>query len=136
MQISEVRFPNTIPELLANDNQNVHTDILTREQNSCCLTLNIACSYFLSFLRRNLRLVDTFILDESDWLTVLRRHWSTRFARLFKSAKVGQKSFLSELDAPVLGQFLSDFVWVKSNVFPRLSNSTYPPYGTVIDHVY
>ena len=49
--------------------------------------------------------VATFLLDESDWLTnLIGRHWLTRFAWLFKSAKVGQKGVV--LDAPVLGQFL------------------------------
>ena len=47
---------------------------------------------------------------------------------LFRSAEVGQKSCFERvvLDAPYLGQFLSDFVRVKSNVSPRPSTFTYP----------
>ena len=77
-------------------------------------------------------------LTESPW-----SDWSTRFSLtnligwlfsnvtgvwgsfvwVFKSVKVGQKSFFewAVLDAPVLGQFLSDFDRLKSNVSPRLS---------------
>ena len=58
----------------------------------CCLALSIAHSYFLSFLRRNLR--------GSGWST---RGYPTslalkKFAWLFKLAKVGQNHFLSDFD--------------------------------------
>ena len=45
---------------------------------------------------------------------------------LFESAKVGRKSFFEglEFDGSVLGQFLSDFDPVKSNVFLGLATLT------------
>ena len=63
----------------------------------------------------------------SDLLIVLWRNRWGSFVWLFRSAKVGQKSFFEwiVLDVPVLGQFLSDFNRVKSNVSPRLSTWTY-----------
>ena len=75
-----------------------------------------------------IRLVDTFLLDESDWLIVLRRHWPASFAWLFKSAKVGQKSFFEKavLELPVLGELLLDFDRVNSNFSPTRFTSTYP----------
>ena len=47
---------------------------------------------------------------------------------LFRSAEVGQKSCFERvvLDAPYLGQFVSDFVRVKNNVSPRPSTFIYP----------
>ena len=38
----------------------------------------------------------------------------------------GMLCFRNMFDTPVLGQFLSDFVWVKSNVSPWPSTFTYP----------
>ena len=70
--------------------------VLTRKRKSCCLARSIARSES-PCNTTCFRLVDTFLLDESDWLTVLRRHWLTTFAGLFKSAKVEQKSFFSGL---------------------------------------
>ena len=59
-------------------------------------------------------LVRTFLLDESDWLTVLRRNRLTRFA----------VSKAWALEVPVLGLFLLDFVSVKINIYlSRLSTS-------------
>ena len=52
-----------IPRILSHSNQNneVNASIvkmtrgLTRVHTSCCLALSIACSYFLNFLRQNIR---------------------------------------------------------------------------------
>ena len=102
---------------------------LTRVHKRCCLALGIACVIFF---------------DHSPTKSV-RSNWSTRcsltnligwlwhnrwisFAWLFRSAQVGQKSFFEwvVLNAPVLGQFLSDFDRVKSNVSSRPSLLKYP----------
>ena len=75
-----------------------------------------------------IRLVDTFLLDEFDWLIVLRRQYGEKALLDFSGQPNSDKNhFLSVvLDAPVLGHFLSSFVRVKSNVSPRPSTSTYP----------
>ena len=77
---------------------------------------------FPCYTRHVIGLVDTFLLDEFDWLIVFRHQWWGSFAWLFRS-KIGQNFFLSFF--VVLDQFLSDFDRVKSNVSLRLSTLTY-----------
>ena len=84
-----------------------------------------------------IRLVDTFLCDEFDWLIVLWCNWRGSLAWLFRYVKVGQKTFFEwvVLDAPVLAQFLSDFDRVKRkclsqavyiNIFQRDFDQTIP----------
>ena len=86
---------------------------LTRVHNRCSLARGIARTHF-SEQHSVIRLVDTLLFDEFDWLIVLWRTWFMGFSGQPKS------------DAPYLGQFLSGFVRVKSNVSPRPSPFTYP----------
>ena len=95
-----------------------HNIIIKRESKSCCLAHSIARSYFELFRRisvqHNVTPIGRHVSFWWIWMVdCLRRHWPTRLAWLFTSAKVGEIS-------------LSDFDRVKSNVSPRLSTSTYP----------
>ena len=60
----------------------------------------------------------TLSLAIDSWV-LLRKRILPRYC-VFKTCKI------YKFDTPVLGQFLSDFVRVKNNVFSRLSTSTYP----------
>ena len=128
------RCLNTTPELLASDvSLFLHlpiTTIKTLKRSSLLWKWRMfwhtsarVAVWHAASLAQNLRATQrssdwsTRYFDESNWLNVLC-HWLTRFAWLFKSTKVGQKSIFewALLDAPVLGQYLSDFIRVKTNV--------------------
>ena len=102
---------------------------LTRVGKHCCLELGITCLYFLSFLRRIL--CDPIGRHVAPWrIQLFDCSVTSLVSKLYLACQVSQSRTRIifqrvVFDAPYLGQFLSDFVRVKSKVSPRRSTLTY-----------